>query len=438
MYRKLYDVSGRQIKKMARKALGLALIALIAVMDRSPPARDLAGLPPRIQLLAGRTQLVPWDLPFPCYAVGQRGITVDGRGLGRQAVRLAAAPLALRGARPGRYAVQLWLFRLVPFRTIRVQVRPLVRVVPGGQAVGVLLHPGGVLVVGAAPFPSRAGLVDPALSAGVRPGDVIVAVDRHPVHSDAAVAQRVLASGGRTLRLLLRRGGREVTRPVRPAWDLAADGYRLGLFVRHSVAGVGTLTFYDPARHVYAAVGHVIASGGMRVPLGRGVLLDASINGIRPATDGRPGEKLGTFTPRKAPLGNVRRNAAVGVSGRIYRRPSHGIASALPVATPDQVRPGPAQVLTVLSGRQVRSFAIRIEQVRQAARGGRDIVFRVTDPTLVERTGGVVQGMSGSPILQDGLLVGAVTHVFVNDPSRGYGVFAYRMLSLAGLAGRSA
>lgn len=206
----------------------------------------------------------------------------------------------------------------------------------------------------------------------------------------------------------------------------------LGLYLKDPAAGVGTLTFWEPVRKVYGALGHMIAGDIGAVLESEGRIVPAHIHGIQPGERGRPGEKLGIFEAGPA-LGTIEKNTGFGIFGTLLRAPGPS-QPLVPVALAHEVRQGDAQMLTVVEGGKVEAFDVRVVSVqRQAKPGGKGLVIEVTDPRLIERTNGIVQGMSGSPILQGGKLIGAVTHVFINNPLRGYGVLAEWMVYEAGL-----
>lgn len=337
------------------------------------------------------------------------------------------------------YQVELRFLGLVPVNEARVSIVPELHVIPGGDAIGILLNAEGVMVVQTIPVVTRSGrTVSPAEEAGLRPGDVILRaggtrVD-HPAELEAIVESH--GRSGRLLPLVIRRDGRELSVTVRPELAREPRGgeyrYMLGLYLRDPAAGVGTLTFWDPARNVYGALGHMISGDPAAFLEQEGRIVPAQIHGIQPSERGRPGEKLGIFE-NSAPLGTIEKNTAFGIFGRLLRTPPAG-RRPVPVALAHEVREGEAQILTVVEGGRVDAFDVRILSVqRQAKPSGKGLVIEVTDPRLIRRTNGIVQGMSGSPILQDGRLVGAVTHVFINNPLKGYGVLAEWMVYEAGL-----
>ena len=280
----------------------------------------------------------------------------------------------------------------------------------GGQAVGIRIRTEGVLVSGVAAVETAEGSRSPAEEAGIREGDRILRADGREVHTAAELIDAVSARQGEPLELTLRREDQTLRLTVRPARS-TEEQWMLGLWLRDAVTGIGTVTFCDPESGTYGALGHSIT--------------EAEILSISPGAAGTPGALNGNFSGGRV-LGSVESNSSCGI---------YGTASVLPegrMAEVGEFRTGPATILATVNGREIREFAVRITRIYRDG-AGRHVMLSVTDPQLCELTGGIVQGMSGSPILQDGKLVGAVTHVFVNDPTRGYGISIQDMLAAAGL-----
>ncbi|MGB9885891.1 MAG: SpoIVB peptidase [Moorellales bacterium] len=344
---------------------------------------------------------------------------------------------------PGRLDLTLEFLGLIPVKTVVVRIVEPPRVVPGGHCIGVLLRTSGAVVVGFAPVTTRDGeTLNPAREAGFLLGDTIVKINNQVVASDDQVAWLVDRAGrsGRRLRVTVRRAGEQKILEVRPRFCRETGRYRIGLYVRDSAAGVGTLTFYLPREKIFAALGHmVVDSNSEPLPLAEGRIVGASIQGIQQGRRGEPGEKIGLFLDQGDLEGRIVRNTRFGIFGILDKLPKTlPNAQAVPVALAHQVHPGPAEMLTVVNGEDIERFDLVIERVMPDRwEEGRGLLLRVNDPRLLSLTGGIVQGMSGSPILQDGALVGAVTHVFIHDPTRGYGVLAEWMLEEMGLLARN-
>ncbi|MBT9283300.1 MAG: SpoIVB peptidase [Hydrogenibacillus schlegelii] len=346
---------------------------------------------------------------------------------------------ALEPRAAGKATVDVRLGAL-PVARMNVRVFPELRVYPGGQSIGVKLKTDGVLVVGYKKIVTADGRgVSPAEDAAIRVGDRIKKVDGKPLKDAGELGRLIEAAGraGRPMTVELARGEDVLTVTVRPLLDPEDNSYKLGLFVRDSAAGVGTLTFYDPNTRIYGALGHVISDLDTRRPIaaGGGVILPSTVSDVDRGWPGRPGAIRAIFPEEGKKIGDIEKNTPFGIFGRLTAVPSHPLfRDPLPVAPADEVHPGPAKILTVVEGDRIEAYAIEIESVfRQDAPSTKSMIIRVTDPRLLEKTGGIVQGMSGSPILQDDRLAGAVTHVFVSDSARGYGVFIEWMLRMTDL-----
>ncbi len=297
--------------------------------------------------------------------------------------------------------------------------------VPVGKAVGLTLETDGVYVV------SFAGEKDNAASkAGIQAGDRISAVNGNPITSVQGLCAAVNQSGGAPMVVQVLRKDKEMSYTLCPQAQ-AQGGYRLGLYVRDAIVGIGTVTFYDPQTTVFGALGHGVneSSTAVLLPLKGGLATNAEIVGVKPGQKGSPGQLKGTFSAGNA-LGTIGFNTDCGIFGQAASCPWDG--SAVPVASAQEVTTGSAEIWANVSGTSVEHYTVTLEKVELEEENGRNFCLKVSDPRLLSTTGGIVQGMSGSPILQDGKLIGAVTHVLVNDPTRGYGIFIGNMLEYCG------
>lgn len=285
--------------------------------------------------------------------------------------------------------------------------------VPVGEVVGLRLEDGSVTV---AAFDEVLGAA--AREAGVQVGDVILSVDGAPVASARDLKEALQRSDG-TVCLTVRRG--EDQKQLRLCPAVSGEGPKLGVYVREGVSGIGTVTYYDPDSGTFGALGHGITTADAAAR--EGSLLPATVLSVRKGLVGKPGQLKGAV--EADPIGTLRRNCALGVFGSC--RPFAG--EALPTG---QAKPGQASILSNVEGDSVEAFSVEILRLyHRQEKTGRDLLLRVTDEKLLNTTGGIVAGMSGSPIIQDGKLVGAVTHVLVNDPTTGYGIFIENMLDAA-------
>ena len=283
--------------------------------------------------------------------------------------------------------------------------------IPGGETIGLKLELGGVSVV---EFSESSPA---AKNAGLKKGDLICKIDGVRVVSSEQLAQRVAQSQGRELAVTVRRGEAEKT--LRFAPQRTENGWRLGVYVRDGINGIGTVTYYDPATGAFGALGHGV--GDADAFPAQGSAFAAQIVSVNKGRSGEPGALQGAAAPQA--VGRIERNTERGVFGTIALPEKQ----AVPVAHENEVHTGEASIYSCVSGQTPQEYAVRITEIDLREAHCRNFLIEVTDPALLARTGGIVQGMSGSPIIQDGKLVGAVTHVLVNDPTRGYGIFIENM-----------
>jgi stage IV sporulation protein B len=326
-----------------------------------------------------------------------------------------------------------------PIKKMDVKVLSDLKVVPGGQSIGVKLNTLGVLIVGHHLVNTSSGKQSPGEIADIQVGDIITKINGKDIKKMGDVSPFVRESGEsqKPLDVTIIRDGKSLHKSLKPLQDKNDQSYRIGLYIRDSAAGVGTLTFYDPASFKYGALGHVISDMDTKKPIkvNNGEILGSTVTSIEKGSNGHPGEKLARFSNDQRVLGDISKNSPFGIFGRLNDKISNGRWNKpLPIALSDQVKEGPAKILTVVNGSKVREFDVDvISSVPQKFPATKGMVIKITDPELLKITGGIVQGMSGSPIIQNGRIIGAVTHVFVNDPTSGYGVHIEWMLDEAGI-----
>ncbi|MBC7765689.1 MAG: SpoIVB peptidase, partial [Hyphomonadaceae bacterium] len=261
-------------------------------------------------------------------------------------------------------------------------------------------------------------------------GDYITSANQVAINTADALSDAVKLSKGSEMSIDVMRNGKQLHMKIRPVESATDSEYRLGLWVRDSTAGIGTLTFVDPEAKQFAALGHGITDidTGAMMTVSSGQILRSSILSATKGLRGTPGELKGVFLDETLVSGDIKLNSEYGVYGQ-YLGAFSAHSGTMPIGLISEIKVGPAYILSNVEGTKVDKFEIQIEKVLPHARRSlKGMVIRVTDPRLLEKTGGIVQGMSGSPIIQNDKIVGAVTHVFVNDPTRGYGIFVEWML----------
>ncbi|MGG3798063.1 SpoIVB peptidase [Metabacillus fastidiosus] len=326
-----------------------------------------------------------------------------------------------------------------PVKKVNVNVLPDFKIIPGGQSIGVKLNTLGVLVVGHHQIATKEGKKSPGEIAGVEVGDIITNINGTKIEKMSDVAPFIQEAGksGAPLDIVLSRDEQEIKTKLFPLKDENDHSFRIGLYIRDSAAGIGTMTFYDPKSKKYGALGHVISDMDTKKPIvvEDGQIVRSTVTSIEKGSNGSPGEKMARFSGDREVIGDITRNSPFGIFGTLNQDIQNGIMDkALPIALSSEVKEGPAKILTVVDNDKVEQFDVEVvSSVPQKFPATKGMVIKITDKKLLEKTGGIVQGMSGSPIIQNGKVIGAVTHVFVNDPTSGYGVHIEWMLSEAGI-----
>ncbi len=323
----------------------------------------------------------------------------------------------------------LRLFGIFPVKTVSLTPMRRAEVYIGGEPFGIRMLMAGAMVVSLCDVSDGSGTSCPAEEAGIAVGDVIQAVNGVPVRSNEALQEQIAAAAGDALRVTFLRDDSTHTVTVQPKYSTVHCCWQTGMWVRDSTAGIGTVTYYcDSTENAYSfgGLGHAICDTdtGEQIPLATGEIVGVQITDINVGKAGVPGALLGHMSD-VAEWGTVVSNTERGVFGYLTAVPEG--KQVVPMAFKQEVKRGAAEIYTTLSGNTPSAYSIEIEELHSADTGTRNMVIHITDERLLEAAGGIVQGMSGSPIIQNGRLVGAVTHVFISDPTRGYGIFAENM-----------
>lgn len=327
----------------------------------------------------------------------------------------------------GISSVQLRLFGIFPIKDVDVYEVSEASVIPCGIPFGIKMLTDGVMVIDINSFECDGELVSPASAAGIKKGDVILSISGKPVSRSSDISDILSGAAGKTVGVKIKRDNVESVVFLKAEISSDDGCYHAGMWVRDSSAGIGTMTFYDPSNGRFAGLGHPVcdADTGEILPLCSGEVADVVISGIKKGSTGSPGELVGAFITDSC-AGTLDLNCENGLYGTLESPPCFN--SSMPVAMRQEVREGEAEILSTIDGCVPHSYKINIEKINLSDGGEEhNMIVRVTDEKLIKEAGGIVQGMSGSPIIQNGKLVGAVTHVFVNDPLKGYAIFADSM-----------
>lgn len=361
-----------------------------------------------------------------------RGISLtNSKALEDQVVLTASNINKEKVATSGNTKMDLNLFGAIKLKQININVIPKTKVVPLGTAIGMKLYTKGVLVVGMSQINTEDNeSTKPYENSGIEQGDMILSVNNKEVSSTNELIDEINESQGKTVKIKYERNNETGETSITPV--KSSNEYKLGLWVRDVAAGVGTLTFYEPSSNTFMALGHGISDIDTEklVEISTGELITANILSINKGEKGKPGEIRGTIQNGNE-IGKIYKNTNFGVYGTVtnINHLETDLTNEIEVASRDEIQTGSATIICQLDNNKSKSYNIEIEKIYKNNNSDNKSMFiRITDKELLEKTGGIIQGMSGSPIIQNGKFIGAVTNVLVNDPTKGYGVFADIMI----------
>lgn len=334
----------------------------------------------------------------------------------------------------GTTNLQLKILGLIPYKNIKINVVPKIKIIPGGQSVGVRLNTDGVLIVGTADITDDNFRTHNLASiSGIKIGDTLAKINDTKIQNASHVSEIVRESDGDKLSLSIIRNKKEFVIDVNPIKSEQDGEYRLGLWVRDKTAGVGTLSFIHPDSRKFGALGHAITDvdTGVLLSIKNGEIVRSRVVSIEQGRRGTPGEIKGVFYETNNPIGKIEKNTQLGVYGELLPDIEDiDKQKSMPIAYQHEIKEGKAFILTTLDDNTVEKFDIEITRINlQTKPDSKSMIIKITDKRLLKKTGGIIQGMSGSPIIQNDKIIGVVTHVLVNDPTKGYGVFIEWMIS---------
>lgn len=329
------------------------------------------------------------------------------------------------------YTVKYKLFNLFNITNLKVNVVADDEVYAGGNCLGFSLQSKGAVIVGSNYVITSDGIKNPFATSGLQVGDVIIKIDDNPINVVSDITKSLDVCEGRVVNLTVKRGDKTLNLNITPSLDMQTNKYKLGLWLKDDASGVGTLTFVNNTTKRFGSLGHAITnSSGQIFEVSGGEIYNANVIGVKKGERGVPGELLGIFNQSNS-QGLIDKNNNYGVYGTINEDNDLILnKQAIELGGRLTAKPGKAHILTTIDGQNIEMFDIEIIKTNfQNSAEEKSMVIRVTDSKLLNKTGGIVQGMSGSPIIQDGKLVGAVTHVFVNDPTKGFGLYLDWMIN---------
>ncbi len=385
---------GVRVGLSKKQWFGVALACCFVVFCCSPTFRVWATFPEELSIAAGSPYQLQLPLPFLIsVSADQAGLAINEQALTPNQAVMQKGRCALFSPEPTEVKLNFRLFGVLPLGGLRVNVVEPIQVVPSGHSIGVTIR-ATTMVVGHGTIKTEAGLVQPSKDAGLLIGDLILAVNGKENPSVAQVAQEIERSGqaGQPVSLLIKRGGQRLTVELKPVYCLENRGWRIGLYLRDDATGVGTLTFVDRESRTFGALGHIIADAetNQALEVQAGKIMRSRVTAIEQGRTGFPGEKRSVVVDADKVLGVFTANTGIGIFGDIIEDITQG-TDAVPVALIDEIKPGKAEILTVIENEKVERFEIEIVRViKQYAPSGKGLVIKVTDPVLLKKTGGIV------------------------------------------------
>jgi stage IV sporulation protein B len=395
------------MKKKPNKMLHYSIISLLVATLSMPFLFAYFYMPNQIYLIAGKEHEIHFKLPM------------------QEAIHF-------KMDQPGQTKLKLSLMGILPIKSVDVDVLPYKELIPSGKLVGIQVDSKGVCVLGTSDMDVKGKSISPVKGL-LKEGDIIIKANNAPVVSKEKLRELIEDTKEGELELTILRDSIEEKIKIKPVYSNKDNTYKIGAWIKDSAQGIGTLTYIDPQNLTFGALGHGITDKDIKklLPIKGGQVTKASITSIKKGEKGQPGEIGGRIDyTSKNRLGDISKNTSLGVYGKLSKEMSGPLARALPIAFQDEIHEGRAYILLNLEEDKIRSYEICIQKINHFTQEPtKGMVIKITDERLLEVTGGIIQGMSGSPIIQDGKLIGAITHVFVQDPTRGYGIFIENMVA---------
>ena len=417
-------------------ALAWCILLFIITLIATPLIVSSFFLPSEIRLIVGEEHHFNFDLPLRASILRESHLIIKDdtdKSIERQTVNLNK-PLYVTMLEEGETDVTVSFMGIIPLKTVAVKAMPYQKLIPCGEVVGIKVDTTGVMVLGVGEFETEKEMVSPCKGL-IEVGDMIVACNGKAIETKESFRNLIECCESKELLLELSHKGEKKEVKVKPIYSKLENEYKLGLWIKDSTQGIGTITYINPENGHFGALGHGITDNHthMLTPVRTGEIMEVAITGIKKGEKGTPGEVSGVIDyDEESQLGHISINSAIGIYGEVNKDYlSVRKNDALPVAFQDEVHEGKASIMLDLGGQGVKEYEVEIQKVsKYSNEPSKGMVIRIVDSELLALTNGIIQGMSGSPILQDGKIIGAVTHVFVHDPTRGYGIFIENMMNM--------
>ncbi|KPU28380.1 hypothetical protein TR13x_01815 [Caloranaerobacter sp. TR13] len=392
--------------------------------------------PSQIEIIEGEKSDFKITFPFTIDNIGElENIVILKRKYSKDILK---KQYEIQSLTKGKSNIKIKLLGFLPLKNIEVNVIDKVYLIPGGHSIGVKLDTKGVIVVAFSDIIGQDGKKhNPAKEAGIKKGDVILEINGVKVKDSDHIIELLNNVKKEIINVKIDRKGKIFTTEVELVKSKDEKQYKLGAWIRDKTAGIGTLTFFDPKTRIFGALGHGITDidTGFLLPVENGQIMTARVSSIQQGKKGLPGELRGIFFESEDKIGEIEKNTKFGIYGVLNKDIRNNLYNEpLPVGLQGEVKEGKAYILTTIEDEKINKYEVEIIKTqRQLVPSQKSMIIKVTDKKLLKKTGGIVQGMSGSPIIQNGKIIGAVTHVFINDPTKGYGLYIEWMLKQSGI-----
>lgn len=419
----------KQNKKYVKIILPLACIATLIISWCS----FARSIPDEIHMIQGKETLFEGKLPIQADIIEENigVLSVNNQPVSENIHIDMAKPFTVKSEKQGTAKVELSLMGVLPLKTVQANVIPRTEVVAGGIAVGVSMDTRGIMVLGTGYVNGIENKVYEPAKGILQAGDMILEAEGKTLKNKEDLMYAVEQNGEKPMDFLVDRNGIQQTVAITPVFSQEDNSCKIGIWVRDSTQGIGTITYFNPETNTFGALGHGVYDVDTQelMQIKNGQITQSSIIDVKKGEKGEPGALTGNVG-RDLVLGNIAINTEVGIYGTVEDgKQSYFTGKKLPIALQQDIKEGKASILSNIEGEEVKEYDVEIESVNRYSKNeSKGMVIRITDEELLSKTGGIVQGMSGSPILQNGKIVGAVTHVFVNEPTKGYGIFIENML----------
>ncbi len=410
------------------------MLLVLGLLMSSPFIISYYYLPEEVKLIVGREHIFDFDIPLHVNVLKNEALIIKGENnrLLQQGIIPLNRPLYVSMQEEGETDITLSLLG-IPLKRVSVEAVRDREVIPCGKLVGIKVDTEGILVLGIGEFEKDGHMISPSKGV-IEVGDMILECDGKKLEVKEDLKEAVETAEGQPIHLKLMRDGKLKEVQVQPVYSTCEETYKMGVWIRDSTQGIGTLTYVDPTTGVFGALGHGITDVDTKklMPIREGTIISATVTNIKKGQKGMPGEISGTIHyDASSIIGEVEDNTSIGIYGVLSPETVKRLTTAkVPIAFQDEVHEGKATILVDLREGIIKEYEVTIQKVsRYSNEPAKGMVIKITDEELLSLTNGIIQGMSGSPILQDGKLIGAITHVFVQDPTRGYGIFIENMIN---------